>query len=95
MARFLIEVPHDDDQGECLKVVHIFLSTGSHFLSNADWGCPDGEHKAWMIIDAAKKEDALSIIPPLFRHRAKITQLNKFTLDKIEKEMSMHKMSAH
>ncbi|MBN1464899.1 hypothetical protein JXA02_04005 [candidate division KSB1 bacterium] len=91
MSRFLIEVSHADDQEECLKVVHVFLSSGSHFLSNADWGCPDGEHKAWMIIDVAKKEDALSIVPPAFRNQAKITQLNKFSLDKIEKEMSMHR----
>jgi len=46
MPRFLIEVPHDEDVIACAQVIKIFLSTGSHFLSNADWGCRDGEHKA-------------------------------------------------
>ena len=91
MSKYLIEVPHADDQGECIRVVHIFLSTGSHFLSNAEWGCPDGEHKAWMIVDVLNKEDARTILPPAFRNQAKITRINKFTLDQIEEEMRWHK----
>jgi len=94
MSKFLIEVPHSDDQAECLRVVHIFLSTGSHFLSNAEWGCMDGEHKAWMMVDVDSKEDARSILPPAFRNQAKITRITKFTLDQIEEEMSLHKVHA-
>jgi hypothetical protein len=38
MARFLIEVPHAEEKVACARVVEIFLKTGSHFLSRADWG---------------------------------------------------------
>ncbi len=93
MSRYLIEVPHADNQGECLRVIHVFLTTGSHFLSNADWGCMDGEHKAWLIVDVDNKEVARCILPPAYRQDAKITQLDKFTLDKIEEEMSYHQVS--
>ena len=35
MARFLIEVPHEPETVACAKVVQIFLSSGSHFVSHA------------------------------------------------------------
>ena len=38
MARFRIEVPHEAATVACARVVDVFLKTGSHFLSNADWG---------------------------------------------------------
>ncbi|HYX20866.1 MAG TPA: hypothetical protein VFA98_08480 [Thermoanaerobaculia bacterium] len=41
MPRFLIEVPHEAETVACARVVDVFLKSGSHFLSNADWGCRD------------------------------------------------------
>ena len=83
MARFLIEVPHEANSVACSHAVQIFLKTGSHFLTNADWGCLDGEHKAWLVVDVASREDARSILPPAFRAQARIVELNKFSLDEI------------
>ena len=62
--------------------VRAFLETGSHFVTGADWGCSDGEHKAWMIVDVGSKDEALSILPPLFRNSAKVTSLERFTFDR-------------
>lgn len=90
MARFLIEVPHDDKREECARAVHFFLSTGSHFLTHADWGCLDGQHKAWIIAEAESKEEAQDIVPPSFRSQAKIVRLNKFTMEEIENILSHH-----
>jgi hypothetical protein len=83
MARFLIEVPHEEDRLACTQAVRVFLETGSHFLKDADWGCFDGEHKAWIILELESKEDALSVVPPAFRPQAKIVKLNKFTPEDI------------
>jgi len=83
MARFLIEVPHEAEVLACARVVETFLKTGSHFLSNADWGCQDGEHKAWLIVDVDSKDEARLMLPPQFRHDARIIELRKFTLDEI------------
>jgi hypothetical protein len=72
MPRFLIEVPHEEEIVACAHVVEIFLKTGSHFLSNADWGCKDGVHKAWIIVDVDSKNDAMAIfrLPPAGHRRA-------------------------
>lgn len=84
MARFIIEVPHEAERIACARVVEVFLKTGSHFLSNADWGCLDGDHKAWIIVEVDSKNEARFIVPPAFRSQAKIVQLNKFTLAEID-----------
>lgn len=90
MERYLIEVPHSSDKYECLKAMQVFLKTGSHFLANADWGCSDGEHKAWFIIDVEKRDEARMIIPPVFRNQAKITLLRKVKLMEVEKALEHH-----
>ena len=84
MARFLIEVPHDRSSAACARTVEVFLRSGSHFLTHADWGCKDGEHTAWIIVDVETRDEARNVIPPLFRAQAKIVQLNAFTLNDIE-----------
>ena len=81
MPRFLIEVPHEEDAFACTKAVEVFLRTGSHFLTHADWGCKDGVHKAWLIVDVETKEAARSIVPSQFRAETKVVGLNGFNLD--------------
>jgi hypothetical protein len=91
MSKFLIEVTHGSEKFECLRSVSILLSSGSHFLTNADWGCLDGEHKAWFTMDANSKEEALLVVPPAYRKDTKILQLNKFKLDDVEKLLKHHR----
>lgn len=83
MAKFLIEVAHDADELTCAKAVEVFLKSGSHFLTHADWGCMDGEHKAWIVVDVDNKDEARAVVPPAFRSEAKVVQLNAFTLSEI------------
>ena len=90
-ARFLIEVPHEESTVACARVVDVFLKTGSHFLSNADWGCKDGVHKAWMVVEVDSKDEARGIVPPAFRAQAKVVQLNTFTMEEIEDILRDHK----
>ena len=91
MARFLIEVPHEEEIVACAKVVEIFLKTGSHFLTKADWGCMDGEHKAVIIVDVESKDEARRLLPPPFRSQAKVTQLNYFSMEEIEGILRHHR----
>ena len=90
MPRFLIELHHEDEVLACARVVQVFLATGSHFLTHADWGCMDGEHTAWIIVEVDSKEQARSILPPAFRSQAKIVALNKFTMEQIDGIISRH-----
>jgi hypothetical protein len=91
MARFLIELPHDAERIACARVVQVFQQTGSHYLTHADWGCRDGDHRSWMIVDAANKEEARNIVPPPYRATAKITGLNVFSVGEIEDILKTHK----
>jgi len=90
MPRFLIEVPHPEEELACARVVHVFLNTGSHFLTQADWGCMDGEHSAWFIVEADSKAEARLVVPPAFRSQAKIVGLNKFSMEEIDDIISHH-----
>ena len=91
MARFLIEVPHEPETLACARAVEIFLRTGSHFLTHADWGCMDGDHRSWIIVDVDSKDEARMIIPPAFRAQAKIVRLNAFTMEQIEEIRREHR----
>lgn len=90
MPRFLIEVPHEAERVACARVVEIFLKTGSHFLTHADWGCKDGEHKAWIIAEVENKAEARSILPPAMRSQAKVVQLNYFMMEEIAEILQQH-----
>lgn len=90
MARFLIEVPHEAKEAECARAVQVLLRSGSHFLTHADWGCMDDEHKGWIVVEVDSKEEARCILPPEYRAQAKIVQLNKFTLEQMEALLSHH-----
>jgi len=90
MTRFLVELPHEAEKVACTRAVRVLLATGSHFLTNADFGCHDGVHKAWIIVDVESKEEVRSIIPPTYRSQAKIVKLNKFALEEIEELMRQH-----
>ena len=89
-SRFLIEVPHEAETAACARAVDVFLKTGSHFLSHADWGCKDGEHKAWIIVEVDSKEDARRVVPPAFRSGAKVVRLNSFTIEEIAEILRQH-----
>ena len=90
MPKFLIEVPHEADLIACAHVVESFLHYGSHFATNADWGCMDGVHKAWITIETDTKEDARNILPPAYRAGATITQLNRFSLEELDEILKRH-----
>ena len=93
MGRFLIEVPHGEETLACARVVEIFLKTGSHFVTNTDWGCLDGEHKAWILMEFDNKEEARRILPPEFRSKAKIVSLNKFSMEEGDNILRHHRHS--
>ncbi|MFP3855339.1 MAG: hypothetical protein ACLFWD_13710 [Anaerolineales bacterium] len=90
MPRFLIEVPHDNTKNACMQAVKIFHQTGSHFMTNADWGCADNEHKAWFVVELDSKEQALSILPSNFRPKAKVIELRKLSPEVFDEAVDLH-----
>ena len=90
MAKYLIEVPHEAEKVACLRAIQTFLETGSHFLANADWGCADGDHRAWLVMEAENREDVQYALPPSSRPQAKIVRLERFTMADIEESLRHH-----
>jgi hypothetical protein len=93
MARFLIEVPHEAEVVACAKAVRRLLTTGSHFMTHADFGCYDGVHKGWVIVDLDSKEEARAVLPADLRAIATITKLSKFSLEQIDDIIAQHSES--
>jgi hypothetical protein len=91
MTRFLIEVPHENSKEACARAVRTFLATGSHFMTNADWGCPDDVHKAWFIVDVGSREEAAAILPPLLRRDATIIALQRYALQDFQEATEQHR----
>jgi len=91
MPRFLIEHSHDPEELACARVVKFFLESGSHLLSHADWGCNDGVHRVWYIVEVDTKNEARLTVPVPFRAQAKIVALNYFTLAEIDEIIDRHR----
>jgi len=91
MEKYLIEVPHGGDKASCSQAVQVFLNSGSHFVTHAEWGCMDGDHKAWLIVETDSKDDAMRILPSAYRRDAKIIKLVRFT----RKDLELQGMMEH
>jgi hypothetical protein len=89
MPKFLIEIPHDPKNPGCDRTVADFMRASAKELQDAQWGCHDNEHKAWLVLTTKNKEGAEDILPEKYRDRAKIVELTKF-LDSDKQEMKAH-----
>ena len=87
MARFLIEIQHADDFEGCVKALDAIVNFGSHLVTNAEFGCEDGEHCGWLIVEVDTRAEALQMIPPKLRDGARIVQLKKWSRAEIEAMM--------
>jgi hypothetical protein len=94
LQRFLIEVTHEAELVACAVAVRTLLASGSHFLTHADFGCADGDHKAWLIVEVDNRDQALQIVPPALRPQTRIVGLNRFTLAEIDTLLAKHAASA-
>jgi hypothetical protein len=90
MPRFFIEVPHEEDKLACAKAIHVFQQSGSHLLTNAEWGCRDGDHCALLMVEADSRADVLGIIPPAYRADSRVVELRRFTPEYIQKIIDEH-----
>ena len=84
MSKYLIEVSHGDGPHACRDAVEALLHTGAHFMVNADWGCMDDVHKAWLMVEADSKDELRLIIPPHYRSDVRIVQLTKYNSQELQ-----------
>lgn len=77
MERFLIETPHTAK--DCHLLVGQVYAMG--YLYHFEWGCPDGVHSGWAIIEAEDEAQARLAVPPIVRNKARVVRLSKFSGD--------------
>ena len=77
MATFLIESQHS--ARVCPWVLRPILRQGADAVEEYQWGCRDGVHVGWRILEADSKFDVLATIPKVLRPQTRIVQLNRFT----------------
>jgi hypothetical protein len=79
MDRFLVEIPHASDTASCNAAIKFFAESGSHYLTNADFGCEDGVHNAWLFVEAVDHDEAHLVAPPQYRDRTRVTRVKRYT----------------
>jgi hypothetical protein len=84
MPRFLVEIHHSDDHDGCVRALDAIMKFGSHFVPRAEFGCSDGVHVGWMIVDVDSREEAHRLVPPQYRTDARVVQLRTWSRDEIE-----------
>jgi hypothetical protein len=80
LDRYLIETSHTPE--DCVHILDLVLAHG--YITHYDWGCLDGVHTGWVIVEAESHEQALLSVPPLMRNKARAIKLNKFTIEDVE-----------
>jgi hypothetical protein len=90
MPKFYIEIPHEEEKIACLKAIKVLQETGSHFLTNAEYGCMDGDHTARIFVEVDNKQDALTIVPRAYRRSARVVALNRFSPQQIDELLKHH-----
>jgi hypothetical protein len=81
MKRFIVISDHTAE--DCVRAVKETLAIG--YLTHYDWGCKDGVHTGWAIIEAESKSQALMSVPTFLRGSAHVVQLVKFDPDKVDR----------
>jgi len=88
MKKFMIEVPHGATKADCEHAINAFKESGSEFLTEADWGCMDGVHKAWFMVDVNDRSEALNYVPSSYKDKSTVVELMKLAS---EEEMASDK----
>jgi hypothetical protein len=77
MDRYLVETPHTAQ--DCKMLIDQIYAMG--YLYHFDWGCMDGVHCGWAIVEAESEADARLSVPPMVRNKARVIKLYKFDGD--------------
>lgn len=80
MKRYIVISRHSGE--DCNRALKESLAIG--YLTHYDWGCKDGNHTGWAIIEAENKEQAMLSVPTFLRNQAEVVQLTKFDPAKID-----------
>jgi hypothetical protein len=77
MSRYLIASKHTDD--ECVRALDATLAKGSSVLDKFVFGCKEGDHTGYAIVDVKSLSDALALVPDFLQENACISKVDRLT----------------
>jgi hypothetical protein len=83
---FLIETKHTN--ADCIQVLQDVNNQDREILSQIQWGCMEGNHTGYMMVEAETEREALENLPQSARRDVEVYKLTRFTPEQIE---SMHR----
>lgn len=89
MSTYLIKTPHTVEN--CLMALDAEAEKGREILGKFYYGCKEGDHTGYAVIDSNDKSDVWKLVPDLLRKDAKVIRVDKFTPEMIK---SLHSKAA-
>jgi hypothetical protein len=77
MTKYLIASRHDP--ADCTRALDEVLAKGSGILDKFVYGCKEGDHTGYAIVDVKNLSDALALVPGFLQESACVTKVDKFT----------------
>ena len=85
MSNFMIETPHT--KAECVRALDELVDAGGDALAKYEFGCLNGDHTGYALVEAENAAEALKLVPRLLRPKAKIIPVDRLTPDTV---MGLH-----
>ncbi|HUJ16575.1 MAG TPA: hypothetical protein VL197_01145 [Nitrospirota bacterium] len=89
MTKYLISSRHE--AADCSRALDEVLAKGSGILDKFVYGCREGDHTGYALVDVKTLSDALAMVPGFLQESACITRVEKFTPAEIR---SLHAKAA-
>lgn len=86
MLRYIVESPHTKE--ECLRALDEILAKSSETLNKFEWGCAEGIHTGYALIEAENEAKVRGMLPSFLSEKARVINVAKFTPEQIK---SFHK----
>jgi hypothetical protein len=80
MEKFIVISHHTGS--DCVRALKEVLAIG--YLTHFEWGCKDGAHTGWAILEAESKAQAMMSVPNFLRSQATVVQLTKFEPESVK-----------
>ena len=73
MERYMV-ISNHTEKG-CTDALKAIEAAG--FITHFDWGCKDGVHTGWAIVEADNAKEALMVVPSGERSQARVVRVVK------------------
>jgi hypothetical protein len=84
MPEYMIELQHNPD--ECSGLLNDMLEYNEDLLEMFLWGCKDGVHVGWALVEAEDPEDIREVLPPSAKDKARVIEVTRLTPEEMRRQ---------